>query len=297
VRPGARLAVVLALFVGSAWPIAAAPAPACAAPGPSAVLVVDTGEQVLRYCVELDAPEVTGIRLIQLAGRQHGLTYRLGFGGQAVCMLAGVGPVSGDCFGSYPSFWGYWRGTGDGGWSWATTGAGTTRVGPGDVEGWSWGTGDGPTSHPSPPPTRAGDVCPPPSPAPPPTGGDDAAGPGGPGAGGGSGGAGSGSGNAGTGSGPAPTGPSATASPQRGRADAAQEPGDRRSDQRRGDPSPSGTGSTRAPGPSADAALVHGASSSRPVPPPAMWLAMVGVGTLAALGLRARRRADRGSPP
>ena len=92
-------------------------------------------------------------------GAQHGLQYRLGFGGQAVCQLAGVGPTGGDCFADYPDFWGYWHGNGGGGWTWAGSGAASASIGDGDVEGWTWGSGDSGATHPAPPALSIDDVC------------------------------------------------------------------------------------------------------------------------------------------
>lgn len=141
------------------FPLVGGAAPACAAETPRAVLVVDTGESEHRFCVSLPAEEVSGIQLIELAADQHGLSYKLGYGGGAVCMLAGVGPTGDDCFEDHPNFWGYWRGDGSGGWVWSSSGAGSTRVGDGDVEGWSWGSGSNGDTHQRPPATTFGDVC------------------------------------------------------------------------------------------------------------------------------------------
>lgn len=140
----------------------AAPAPgACAAEGPRAVLVVDTEQSggQYRYCVALDDEQVSGIHVIELANEQYGLDYRLGYGGNAVCVLAGVGYESDECLKEGPEFWGYWRGNGSGGWNWSSTGAHMTVVEDGDVEGWSWGTGQDGSSHPQPPATKFGSVC------------------------------------------------------------------------------------------------------------------------------------------
>jgi hypothetical protein len=153
-----RLAVAAAL-VGGLVPVAAPPQAACAAGGPRAVLVVDTGPDDHRYCVALPDGSVSGTELIELAQEQHGLAYKLGFGGGAVCMLAGIGPTGGDCFEDYPDFWGYWQGDGSGDWSWGSSSAASTTVENGDVEGWAWGSGDGPESHPAPPATRFSSVC------------------------------------------------------------------------------------------------------------------------------------------
>jgi hypothetical protein len=154
-----RAALALAFCAGAAAPIAA-PSLACAGEGARAALVVDTGAAVTTYCVELPDGSVSGIDLVELAGEQHGLDYSLGFGGEAVCRLEGVGPEGDDCFSEYPEFWGYWHGDGSGGWSWAGTGAGSATIEDGDVDGWSWGTGDNGSNHQAPPDTEHGDVCP-----------------------------------------------------------------------------------------------------------------------------------------
>jgi hypothetical protein len=152
-----RAALGLVAFVVALVPVVPAATPACAAEAPHAALVVSTGKDVLRYCVTLDQPSVSGLRLIELAHDQYGLSYRSD--GAAVCMLAGVGTSDGDCFGDYPDFWGYWRGDGSGGWKWAGSGAATTSVRDGQVEGWSWGSGDSGASHPRPPDTTLSSVC------------------------------------------------------------------------------------------------------------------------------------------
>ena len=157
------LVLSVAVAAASLWPVAVAPA-ACAGEAPRAVLVVDTGETALNFCVTLPGDSVSGIELVKLASKQHGLSYKLGFGGAAVCHLAGVGPTGNDCFEQDPDFWGYWRGDGSGGWTWGSTGAGSTSVTDGSVEGWAWGSGTGPETHPAPPPTRFADVCAPAAP-------------------------------------------------------------------------------------------------------------------------------------
>lgn len=159
-RLGGGLIALLVWLTALVLPVVALPTEACAAEGPRAALVVDTGEAVHRYCVALPEDEVSGLELITLAGEQHGLTYRFGYGGDAVCMLADVGTTGDDCFERYPDFWGYWRGTDDGGWTWSSTGAGSTTVRDGNVEGWSWGSGSDGSSHPRPPETAFSSVCP-----------------------------------------------------------------------------------------------------------------------------------------
>jgi hypothetical protein len=157
-------AVALCLALTAPWlaPAAAGSAGGCAAEAAGtahAALVVGTGSRTLTYCVALDGSTVSGIHLVQLAGDQFGLQYRLGFGGEAVCQLDGVGSRGGDCFADYPDFWGYWHGDGAGGWSWAGSGAGSSSVDNGDVEGWTWGSGDTGVTHPAPPALGFDDVC------------------------------------------------------------------------------------------------------------------------------------------
>jgi hypothetical protein len=146
----------VALLAGALTPIATAGV-ACAAD--SAALVVSTGSNNYTYCVDLGGGSVDGIELIQRAGSQHGLQYKLGFGGNAVCMLANVGASGNDCFGEHPNFWGFWRGNGSGGWNWSGTGAGNVTIQAGDVNGWAWGTGDSGSTHPAPPATTYESVC------------------------------------------------------------------------------------------------------------------------------------------
>jgi hypothetical protein len=161
------VATGLILIASVLAPAIAGPTPACASDaGPRAALVVDTGSAVDAMCVALDGPSVSGLHLIELAASQQGLTYAFGFGGEAVCRLAGTGPTGGDCFADYPAFWGYWRGDGNGGWSWSSTGPGDRIVGDGDVDGWVWGAGDTGSTHDRPPATTAAAVCPPTEPSP-----------------------------------------------------------------------------------------------------------------------------------
>jgi len=158
----------VALLAGALAPVAA-PGVACAAS--SAALVVSTGNNDYTYCVELGGSSVNGVELIQRAGSQHGLQYKLGYGGRAVCMLANVGASGSDCFGEHPYFWGYWQGDGSGGWKWSGSGAANITVRAGDVNGWSWGTGDSGSSHPAPVAATYESVCgttPSPEPTPPP---------------------------------------------------------------------------------------------------------------------------------
>ena len=144
----------VALLIGLSPPM-----PACAADVPHAALIVVTGSQTIRYCVALDGQSVDGLHLVALAHAQHGLQYRLGFGGQAVCQLAGVGASGDTCFGAYPNFWGLWQGDGHGGWSWSSSGGASVSIRDGDLEAWTWGAGDSGATHPSPPAATFVSVC------------------------------------------------------------------------------------------------------------------------------------------
>lgn len=154
-----RASLVSAALLIGALPVVLGASLVCAAESPHAALVVDTGDSEIALCVELPDESVSGIDLIRLAGEQHDLQYTLGYGGEAVCKLAGVGPEGDDCFADYPNFWGFWRGDGDGGWTWSSTGAGSTTVEAGDIQGWSWGSGQDGSSHQPPPEVTFEAVC------------------------------------------------------------------------------------------------------------------------------------------
>jgi hypothetical protein len=159
-RPVAAAIVLVAALIPVTVPAVTAAAPACAAAtGPHAALVIETGTRDLRLCVALDAPDVSGIHLIELAGVQDHLAYGFGSGGQAVCRLAGVGPQGDDCFADYPDYWGYWHGDGRGGWAWSSSGAASAQVGDGALDAWVWGSGDSGATHPKPPSLGIDDVC------------------------------------------------------------------------------------------------------------------------------------------
>jgi hypothetical protein len=159
-RPVAAALVLVAALIPVTVPAVTGASPACAAvTGPHAALVIDTGTGAHSFCVALDAPRVSGIHLIELAGAQDHLAYGFGSGGQAVCRLAGVGPQGDDCFADYPDFWGYWHGDGRGGWTWSSSGAASTRVGDGELDAWVWGSGDSGATHPKPPSLGIDDVC------------------------------------------------------------------------------------------------------------------------------------------
>jgi hypothetical protein len=181
--PG-RLAVV-ALGLGlAAASAAAAPAPA----GPAvtaanqALVIVETGSERFETYVSFTAESISGLEALELAGMDP-VARTFGANGYAVCALCGRGcPADGSCLTcDAPNYWAYWRdaaGGGDG-FVYSGSGAGSARVGNGDVEGWRWGTGSAPAwepfSPPPPPPpsttttaapTTTSTAAPPPSSAP-----------------------------------------------------------------------------------------------------------------------------------
>lgn len=150
----AALALALLVLPGAGVPAAAAQA------GQRAALIVQVGQTVRRLCVGLASQPVSGKQLLEATGLQQR------WDGGALCRLAGTGPAAGDCFASYPLFWGYWIGDGRGGWTWSSAGAASSTARPGSVQAWVWSTGADESSHRRPPALRFADVCAPDGPAP-----------------------------------------------------------------------------------------------------------------------------------
>jgi hypothetical protein len=273
------IAMALALGAPGLGVVGGAAPAACASTDQRAALVVDTGTQARSYCVALGASGVSGTDLIRLAHAQYGLDYRLGYGGRAVCRLAGVGVDGGDCFGAFPDYWGYWHGDDSGGWNWASGSAADWTVRPGDVEGWQWGPGQDGTTHAMPPTTTEEDVCPPVEPSPPPT----------PGSGGGGSSGGTGNGNGGS-QAPGPT----AAATQHPEADD-REPRDRTRGEATPTPTPSAS-STGAPTVALAAAEGPGATpSAGGAGAGGAFLALVAVIALAVAGTVVIRRRKEAS--
>jgi hypothetical protein len=150
----AALALALLVLPGAGVPAAAAQTDQRAA------LIVQVGQTVRRLCVGLASPAMSGKQLLEGTGLEQR------WDGGALCRLAGTGPPAGDCFASYPLFWGYWIGDGGGGWTWSSAGAASSTVRPGSVQAWVWSTGADESSHRRPPALRFADVCAPGGPAP-----------------------------------------------------------------------------------------------------------------------------------
>jgi hypothetical protein len=153
-----RLAVV-ALGLGAAAASAVAtPAPAGPATAQSAnqaLVVVETGSDRFETYISFTSEPVSGLEALQMAGMSP--VYRsYGSNGLAVCALCGRGcPADGSCLTcDEPNYWAYWRDDAGGGegFVYSGSGAGSIRVGDGDIEGWRWGTGAAPAWEPFDPP-------------------------------------------------------------------------------------------------------------------------------------------------
>lgn len=106
-------------------------------------LVVDLGDGVIEtVCVNFTGEDISGFDLLQASGLAVEIDAQ-GIGA-AVCRIAETGCPAGNCFcqckGADCTYWSYWHQV-EGAWEYSAAGAGTYRVGPGDVEGWTWGPG------------------------------------------------------------------------------------------------------------------------------------------------------------
>ncbi|MFB0535761.1 MAG: hypothetical protein ACETWR_12360 [Anaerolineae bacterium] len=130
-------------------------------------LVIDYGGgNVATFCVSFYEDSITGMDVLERAGRQ----LVGGFGGGAVCAIDRVGCLApNDCWcecqrSSDCIYWIYWH-LKDGTWKYAGVGAAAYQVHDGDVEGWIWGSGS--TSGGAQPPVytmeQLGPLCQPPS--------------------------------------------------------------------------------------------------------------------------------------
>jgi len=105
-------------------------------------LVIDYGGNVATFCVSFYEDSITGMDVLERAGRQ----LVGGFGGGAVCAIDRVGCPANDCWcecrnpSSGCTYWIYWHLIG-GKWVYSSRGAAGYQVHNGDVEGWIWGSG------------------------------------------------------------------------------------------------------------------------------------------------------------
>ena len=143
---------VLVLAVGS---------PAAAQDDNRAAVVVDYGDgQTATRCVGFTEAEISGQEALSRSGLV--VENEVQAGGAAVCRIDGVGCAVDDCFcacrgGDECRYWSYWQFR-NGGWQYATAGAGQSRVADGAVEGWVWGAGSV-TAAPPPPVVSFDEIC------------------------------------------------------------------------------------------------------------------------------------------
>jgi hypothetical protein len=99
--------------------------------------------QVLSRCVAFAEDQITGLQLIQRAGVEY-QAQNFGSMGSAMCELdREPSPVPEGCFGS-SRYWQYSHRVG-GGWQAASTGASTSMLHDGDMDGWRYAAGTGQT--------------------------------------------------------------------------------------------------------------------------------------------------------
>jgi hypothetical protein len=138
----ARLAALGALMVG-----ATLVAPTMATGVGSSHAVVNIGGS--NHAISFNG-SLSGLSALQMVASVQ----TIGYGGQgaAVCRINGVGnpAVPGECLGEQNDgkYWSYWRAApGASGFSYSHSGAGTTTVNDGWVEGWVFGTGGSPPGN------------------------------------------------------------------------------------------------------------------------------------------------------
>jgi len=165
-----RFVAVTALVAAATGTGAAvAPAPAFAATS-RAVIVIGSST----YTISFNGT-ITGLQALQMVASVE----TLGYSGQgsAVCTINGAGnpALPGECLGEKSGqYWSYWRSPpGSSAWTYAGTGAASSSVTDGSVEGWNLGQGQPPPYHSF--CATAGCAPPPPPPTNPPPGGGTSA--------------------------------------------------------------------------------------------------------------------------
>ena len=160
-----RIVAATALVVAATGTGAAvAPAPALAAAS-RAVIVIGSST----YTISFNGT-ITGLQALQMVASVE----TLGYSGQgsAVCKINGAGnpALPGECLGQKSGqYWSYWRSPpGSNSWTYAGTGAASSSVTDGSVEGWNLGQGQPPPYHSF--CATAGCAPPPPPPTSPPPG-------------------------------------------------------------------------------------------------------------------------------
>jgi hypothetical protein len=110
-------------------------------------LVVRKGDgSVVSRCIEFVEDEISGYDALMRSGLRVGASQSGGIG-VTICGIDGEGCPPNNCFcacsGEICTYWSYWHLV-DGDWSYASMGANSHRLRPGDVDGWTWGQGEPP---------------------------------------------------------------------------------------------------------------------------------------------------------
>jgi hypothetical protein len=123
------------LVLAALWGSGAAQAPAQAADGNRAGLVVQLGEgNVVTRCVSFSGNTISGYDLLMESGLDVEAVQNPGLGA-AICKIEGKGCPSSKCLTcAGDSYWSYWHWQ-NGAWVYSQVGASGYKVGNGDIEG------------------------------------------------------------------------------------------------------------------------------------------------------------------
>ncbi|RIK45643.1 MAG: hypothetical protein DCC57_16350 [Chloroflexi bacterium] len=113
-------------------------------PNRAGLVVVHGDGSVIRRCVEFDGESISGYELLERSGLD--LRMEVSGMGPTICAIDQEGCGAGEhcfcrCLSSPCEYWSYWR-LEDGGWRYASVGAGNTQVSDGMVEAWVWSEGN-----------------------------------------------------------------------------------------------------------------------------------------------------------
>ena len=116
-------------------------------------LVIDYGAgENDAYCLWLDEKVSSGLDFLSHSDLAILADYTSQ--GAAVCKIGNTGCPADDCFcDSPPNYWSYWH-LENGQWVYASAGALSYTIEPGQVDGWAWGNGA------PPPPVAFSQICP-----------------------------------------------------------------------------------------------------------------------------------------
>jgi len=113
--------------------------------------------QIETTCVEFEEDQISGLELLNRSGLVVKVDHSSGLGAK-VCKIeeTGCNYPEEDCWcqcqGSPCAYWNYWL-LKNGQWVYSPLGAGSRRLGDGDVDGWAWGDGQ------PPPHISLGEIC------------------------------------------------------------------------------------------------------------------------------------------